>query len=108
MTAPQTDSSPRHVRVITDTSSVRAHLLSDDVAVERTGRPWSAWFALLDGWNADTRSHDETALWLVTAHAVDGWWAQNITAAYEQARGLHRVPDTTVDVTVPRSRPQLA
>ncbi len=101
MTAPQTESAPRHVRVLTDITSVKAHLLSDDVAVERTGRAWGEWFSLLDSWGASTHAHDETALWLVTAHAVDGWWAQCITVAYEQAHQPTRpAADGTVDVTL--------
>jgi uncharacterized protein YndB with AHSA1/START domain len=32
--------------------------------------------------------HPEIARWLVGEHGVGGWWAQSLTVAYEQARGL--------------------
>ncbi|MGH3381698.1 MAG: hypothetical protein ACRDP6_43920 [Actinoallomurus sp.] len=65
---------------------------------ERTGRDWDEWFALLDTWGAAERTHTEVARWLVQTHEVDGWWAQNVTVAYEQARGL-RVPGQRGDGT---------
>jgi uncharacterized protein YndB with AHSA1/START domain len=37
------------------------------------------------------RPHPEIARWLNEEHGVPGWWAQGVTVAYEQARGL-RVP----------------
>src|SRR4030095_5965546 len=32
--------------------------------------------------------HDEIARWVGEEHGVGGWWAQGVTVAYEQARGL--------------------
>jgi hypothetical protein len=61
---------------------------SDDVVRRNTGRELDEWFALLDRWDAADRPHPEIARWLATEHAVPGWWAQGITVAYEQARGL--------------------
>jgi hypothetical protein len=61
---------------------------SDEVVRANTGRVWDEWFALLDGWGAAQRPHPEIARWLVEEHAVGGWWAQGVTVAYEQARGL--------------------
>jgi hypothetical protein len=61
---------------------------SDEVVRANTGRGWDEWFALLDGWGAARRPHPEIARWLVEEHAVGGWWAQGVTVAYEQARGL--------------------
>ncbi|WP_150239974.1 SRPBCC family protein [Nocardiopsis quinghaiensis] len=79
---------------------------------ERTGRDYAGWSALLDAWGAPGRTHTEIAAWLVREHDVPGWWAQTVTVAYEQARGL-RVPgqkkdgfavsaSKTVDVPVER------
>ncbi len=66
--------------------------LTSDAAMERgTGRPHAEWFAALDAWDATTRRHPEIARWLREAHGVPGWWAQNITVAYERARGIRRV-----------------
>ncbi|MFC4058552.1 DUF4287 domain-containing protein [Planomonospora corallina] len=65
--------------------------VSDDAMAARTGRPRDDWFALLDAWGAAERPHGEIARWLVEEHGVAGWWAQSVTVAYEQARGL-RMP----------------
>lgn len=64
--------------------------VADDSVAARTGRTREQWFALLDRWDAHTRPHPEIARWLVQTHGVPGWWAQNITVAYEQARGLRK------------------
>jgi hypothetical protein len=61
---------------------------SDEVIRRNTGRAWDEWFALLDAWGAAQRPHPEIARWLVDEHGVGGWWAQGVTVAYEQARGL--------------------
>jgi uncharacterized protein YndB with AHSA1/START domain len=70
--------------------------MSDGAVAKATGRPWQDWFQLLDGWGATTQAHPEIARWLVEEHEVDGWWAQSITVAYEQARGL-RAPGQRPD-----------
>lgn len=62
--------------------------MSDATVTNATGRPWLDWFKLLDAWGAAARPHPEIARWLVEQHEVGGWWAQSITVAYEQARGL--------------------
>jgi len=61
---------------------------SDEVIRANTGRGWDEWFALLDAWGAAERPHPEIARWLGEEHGVGGWWAQGVTVAYEQARGL--------------------
>jgi hypothetical protein len=61
---------------------------SDEVVRSNTGRTWDEWFALLDAWGAVERPHPEIARWLGQEHGVGGWWAQGVTVAYEQARGL--------------------
>ena len=60
---------------------------SDEALIARTGRPWDAWAALLDGWGAADRPHPEIARWLNTEHGVNGWWAQELTVRYEMAIG---------------------
>jgi uncharacterized protein YndB with AHSA1/START domain len=69
-------------------SAIKAQQHSDASVRERTGRGWDDWFSRLDAWGASTRTHTEIARWLVEEHHVDGWWAQSVTVAYEQARGL--------------------
>ena len=61
---------------------------SDAVILANTGKSWDEWFAVLDRWGAVERPHTEIARWVNQEHGVDGWWAQGVTVAYEQARGL--------------------
>jgi hypothetical protein len=61
---------------------------SDEVLRANTGRTWDEWFALLDRWGGAQRPHPEIARWLSQGQGVGGWWAQGVTVAYEQARGL--------------------
>lgn len=76
-------------------AAVQAKRLTGAV-LERTGRGWDEWFALLDAWGAAERTHTEIARRLREEYAVDGWWAQSVTVAYEQARG-RRVPGQRSD-----------
>ena len=71
---------------------------SDEAVTEATGRAWDEWFALMDEWGARERKHGEMARWLMEEHGVPGWWAQSVTVAYEQARGL-RLPGQQPDGT---------
>lgn len=71
---------------------------SDESVRNATGRTPDEWFALLDRWGARERNHTEIARWLAQEHAVDGWWAQNVTVAYEQERGM-RAPGQRADGT---------
>jgi len=69
--------------------------VSDEAMVRGTGKPLAEWLQLLDAWGADQRKHTEIARWIVGEHGVPGWWAQNVTVAYERARGmrtLHQDP----------------
>jgi hypothetical protein len=66
-------------------------LLTSDAAMRRgSGKGHEEWFALLDAWGGTERSHPEIARWLRETHGVAGWWAQNVTVAYEWARGMRR------------------
>ncbi|TPW72993.1 DUF4287 domain-containing protein [Schumannella sp. 10F1B-5-1] len=67
-----------------------ASMTSDDSVRAATGRTPEEWFALLDAGQATTWGHTRIARRLVDEHGVDGWWAQNLTVRYEQARGLRR------------------
>jgi Domain of unknown function (DUF4287) len=61
---------------------------TDEAVRGATGRGYDDWFALLDASGANGRRHGEIAASLMDDHAVDHWWSQTITVAYEQARGL--------------------
>jgi Domain of unknown function (DUF4287) len=69
---------------------------SEETVRGATGRAWQEWFAQLDEWGAASRSHGEIARWLMERHGTGNWWAQSISVAYEQARGL-RAPGQRPD-----------
>jgi len=83
-----------------------AQRISDEALAEATGRHYEGWFELLDGWGAQERRHGEMARWLVDEQGVPGWWAQTVTVAYEQARGLRlpgQQPDGTFDASATKT-----
>ena len=58
-------------------------------------RTHAEWFAILDAWGATDHTHTEIARWLAGA-GRPGWWTQNVTVAYERARGMrarHQMAD---------------
>ena len=81
---------PAAADAVVEGSHAESTLTSDAAMIRATGRSHADWFASLDGWNATTHRHPEIAGWLRDTHGVPGWWAQNITVAYERARGMRR------------------
>lgn len=65
-----------------------ALLVADEAMVRATGKGHAEWFALLDAWSATEHNHTEIARWLGETHGTPGWWTQNITVAFERARGM--------------------
>src|SRR6478752_2994115 len=72
------------------TVGANADGVGDDAVLQATGRPRDDWFELLDAGGAQALTHKEIATVLVARHGVDPWWAQSVTVAYEQARGIRR------------------
>jgi len=73
-----------------------ALLVADASMLRATGKIHAEWFALLDEWGATSHTHTEIAHWLSETHETPGWWTQNITVAYERARGM-RAPHQMAD-----------
>ena len=71
---------------------------SDESVLKNTGRTWDEWFKSLDKSGAKSRKHPEIVRWISDEHGVDGWWAQQVTVAYEQDRGM-RAPGQRADGT---------
>jgi hypothetical protein len=65
--------------------------MSDAKYVEKTGHGLDHWFSVLDQFGAVEKGHTAAARHLYETHAVDGWYAQGITVAYERARGVRGV-----------------
>lgn len=72
--------------------------VGDEAVLAATGKRPEDWFQLLDERNAASWRHADIAAWLVRDQGVDGWWAQNLTVRYEQARGM-RAPGQMADGT---------
>ncbi len=62
--------------------------IGDAVLIEKSGKNWAQWFAILDKSGAAKFKHPEIADILYSKHKVPGWWAQMISVGYEQARGI--------------------
>jgi len=62
--------------------------MADETLVEKTGKTWAEWVAILDTWGARERPHGEIAAHVAGEHGMPGWWAQTVTVGYERARGL--------------------
>jgi hypothetical protein len=78
--------------------------VSDETVAERTGRRWVEWLAILDDKAAIELPATAIARWLHNAHGLDGWWAQTVTAGYQQARGLREGQPTPAGFEVVASR----
>jgi hypothetical protein len=88
------------------TVGANADGVGDDAVGAATGRPREEWFALLDEAGAEQLTHQQIATRLANVHGVDAWWAQNVTVAYEQARGIRRPgqrQDGTYEASVTRT-----
>lgn len=88
------------------TVGANADGVGDDAVLHATGRSRDEWFALLDADGAQALTHKDVATRLVAEHGVDPWWAQNVTVAYEQARGIRRPgqrQDGTYEASVTRT-----
>ncbi len=53
---------------------------------EQTGKGWAEWIEWLDQQGAADLDHRGIAN-LVYAQTAKGWWSQNVTVGYEQAKG---------------------
>lgn len=74
-----------------------------------TGRTWDEWFEALDGAGADGRTHKEIVTIVRDDLGLDKpWWQQEITVAYERARGMRTLGETAsagFEIGVQRSLP---
>jgi len=65
--------------------------IPDANLVEKTGRTWREWVAVLDDLGATEMSHRDVARWVATHHDIGSWWSQTVTVGYERIRGLRAV-----------------
>lgn len=68
--------------------------VSNATVQRKTGKTWSEWFQLLDSAGCDKMDHKNIVAFLADNYNIDGWWQQQVTVAYEQARGLRQKHQT--------------
>ncbi|MEX2639529.1 MAG: SRPBCC domain-containing protein [Balneolales bacterium] len=62
--------------------------ISDESVRKATGRTWSQWETILDGYEAEKLAHKELVVLLETHEGVvSGWWRQSVAVAYEKMKG---------------------
>lgn len=67
-------------------------IISDKRVLEKTGRSWEEWFALLDEGNVISLSHADAVKWLEEQNLIShAWWQQTIIGEYEIARSKREV-----------------
>lgn len=82
--------------------------VSEESVRKQTGHGLDHWFAHLDAFGAATLGHTAIAAHLHKDLGIPGWYAQGITVAYERARGLRQVNQSSTgkfQVSVSRTVP---
>lgn len=82
--------------------------VSDKAVQKATGHVWSEWFAILDKSGAKKWDHKEIVAYLKDNYELTGWWQQNVTVAYEKAKGrrvVGQTADTGFQVGVQKTLP---
>lgn len=77
--------------------------VSDATVMDKTGRSWAEWFALLDEAGARTMAHPDIVK-VLAQQDVGPWWRQMLTVGYERARGLREKHETPAGYQVGASR----
>ncbi len=84
-------------------TTARGAGVGDEAVKERTGKSWRQWYTILDRAGARELDHKGIVAYLVRKYgeSISPWWQQQITVAYEQARGFRKVHET------PRPAPKI-
>jgi hypothetical protein len=78
--------------------------ISDESVRSATGRGWADWFTLIDSQGGATLDHRGIVAIVAPHLQKSEWWAQMVTVAYEQARGLRKKHEKTDGFQVGASR----
>jgi hypothetical protein len=62
--------------------------IGDAALIDKSGKNWTQWFAILDKAGAARMQHAEITAILHKKHSAPPWWGQMIAVGYEQARGI--------------------
>jgi hypothetical protein len=83
---------------MTETEDKGAHSqagVSEAAVRAKTGKEWQDWFAILDAADCSSKDHKNIVAFLAENYQIDPWWQQQVTVAYEQARGLRQKYQTS-------------
>jgi hypothetical protein len=69
--------------------------VSDSAVQAKTGKTWEEWYALMDAAGCKDMHHKGIVAYLADNFKIDPWWQQQVTVAYEQARGLRQKHQTS-------------
>ena len=64
--------------------------IKKEVIVKRTGKDFTEWRKILDGFNVKKNGHKAAAEYLKNEHGVNPWWAQVIVVRYEFEKKLRK------------------
>jgi uncharacterized protein YndB with AHSA1/START domain len=80
---------------------------SDAGIQAKTGKTYTAWFAILDALGARKMTHKEMVAILDSQYRLGRWWAQKIAIIYAHERGLRKKHETQsgYQITVSRTFP---
>ncbi len=62
--------------------------IPEEMVKDKTGRGWSEWETILDGWSAVEKGAAASAKFLRNEFELSTWWSNTITARYQWMRGL--------------------
>lgn len=79
------------VDIVDDNSKVKdtfVRKMKPQTVVNRTGRSWEEWNAILDAWNVRQKGFTASARFLREQYGVSMWWSNTIVMRYEYVRDL--------------------
>jgi hypothetical protein len=88
----------------TENEPLKVAGVSDTAILQKTGKSWSKWFQILDAAGCASMDHKNIVAFLADNYRVDPWWQQQVTVAYEQARGLRQKHQTPTGFQTSRSK----
>jgi len=78
--------------------------VSDITVQEKTGKTWDEWFQILDSAGYASMNHKRIVAFLADNYPIEAWWQQQVTVAYEQARGMRQKHQTPAGFQVSSSK----
>lgn len=85
-------------------SGKKAAGVNEETVLLKTGRKWAEWLTILDAAGAQTMNHKQIVAYIAEYHNISSWWQQQITVAYEQARGLRKLHEKPDGFEISRSK----